>query len=119
MPRAPYDTTADALKGPHTGDPLGYKFTLAGRLVPINHEVNPAPAALACTHYFNWNGTALTVGDVAFASGYAAIDIGSSDILECPPGSGNYYTVFRTAEIVPRRSGLLTYRRAWLLPGLV
>lgn len=115
MPKAAYNTTADVYRGPNHPLAGAYRFTLVGRLVVVNRDLGVTPTLLNWSHYFNWNGLPLSTANPGSFGFIMTYDFGFNDVLESPPGSGNFYHVMKTETVLPRRAGLLTYRRAFLI----
>lgn len=112
--RAAYNTTADVFAGGSTPTPYAYKFTITCRLVPHQHSLLWKPASLRAAAYITWNGSSLTPGSVTLGGAVMHWDWGKADIIECPPGSTNYYTVMDTDNIIPGLPTGIAYRRARL-----
>jgi len=118
MPRAPFDTAADIFTGSGTAFPDTLRFTVAGRLVAIDQISTPRPLAMHCPFYFTYNGLSISVGGLSIGAGSFTYDLTTSDYLEIPPGSGNYFTALQTEIVIPPRAGLVPYRRVHLLEGV-
>lgn len=112
MPRAPFDTTADVYAGPGTATPGAFKRTVNARLVQDLRKAAERPNAIACFIYINCDGPLLLAGTTTVLPPNVTIHTDKADVLECPSGSGQFFTVVRCEAIIPRRAGLTPYNRA-------
>lgn len=113
--RGSYNTTGDVYTGPGAAVPNAFRFTISCRHVFDDPLDQQRPVGFRTDSYITYNGNSLTAGDLDTSVLPWTFDPSTADVVELPPGSGAFFTVFKTELVRPRRAGAVPYRRVLLL----